>query len=657
MTPRLGLRIAIFGGLAIVLLGVLLFRLWALQVVSGDQYLLEAQENQIRTARVDGARGTVVDVHGRPIIENTPGTVVQLWPADVPPDQLDAVIGRLGELLDVPERQLRRQVERIEGDPLTPIVVKRFVKAPKPEYILENPADFPGVTIESTEIRDYPVGRLAAHIVGYVGEISAEELDDRDPAEYGLGDRIGKTGIERSFDRYLRGAPGEIEVRFNALGQLVSRRTRSVDAQRGNRLRLTIDTELQAAAEQALRDGIARAREVSDDAWAANGGAVVAMDPRNGAVRAIASYPDFDPSIWSGTIDTVKVSRLGDTVSNIPGLNRAIAGLYPPGSVFKPVTALAALSEVNATGSAPILRTEELIQCKTEIEVADRTFRNWQPRDEPLTLAYALAESCDTYFYDLGLRFYNLPEDRGSPLQFWARRMGFEGSTGFDVGPESSGLLPTPEWRREHYKTEIDKLWKPGNSVTLAIGQDDLLVTPLQMTRFYALLANGGKLVDPHIVAQVEQTGSDVDDPIVLRRFAPAPPRDVGLNPDHIRVVQQGLYDATHEEYGTSSSTFRFYPVPIAGKTGTAEKYVTIPVGYLASERVVQGLLDQAWWCGYGPAGIEERAELAVCVLVENGGLGGEAAAPIALEVFEAYFGVALPDEQVAVGNIEGQTD
>lgn len=640
-----------------VLFAVLLFRLWALQVVSGDEYLAAAQENQVRTARVDGRRGTVVDVRGKPIVENVPGTIVELWPADVPPEEIDGVVRRLSELLDVSERRIRLQIERVKGDPLTPIVVKRFVKEPKPEFILENQDDFPGVRVEDTEIRSYPSGRLAAHVLGYVGEIAEEELEERDPDEYGLGDRVGKTGIERAYDTFLRGEPGLEEVRFNALGQQVRRRQQLVAPTKGNRIRLTIDTEVQAAAERALRDGIVRARGLRDESWAAAGGAVVAIDPRNGAIRAIASSPDYDPSIWSGTRDANKIGRLGDQILNLPGLNRAVSGLYPPGSVFKPVTALAALSELNATGASPILETEELIPCVSEMEVADRTFRNWQERDEALTLPSALAESCDTFFYNIGLRFYYLPEDRGSPLQFWARRMGFGERTGIDIGPESEGLLPTPEWRRQHYRTAVDRLWKPGNSVTLAIGQDDLLVTPLQMTRFYALLANGGKLVEPHIVAQVEQTGSPVEDPTVLRRFAPAPPREIGLDANHIRVVKQGLYDATHAEYGTSYSTFGRYSIPIAGKTGTAEKYQRLPKGYLGSDRVVEGLFDQAWWCGYGPAGFEDEPELAVCALVENGGLGGQAAAPIALDVFEAFFGVELPEDEVGVGDIAGRTD
>jgi penicillin-binding protein 2 len=657
MTRKLGLRVAIFGGLAIVLFAVLLFRLWALQVVSGDEYLAAAQENQVRTARVDGPRGTIVDVRGVAIVENIPGTIVQLWPAEVPPERLDGVVRRLSRLLDVSERRINLQIARVKDDPLTPIIVKRFVKPPKPDYILENQDDFPGVRVESTEIRAYPQRRLGAHLVGYVGEISEEELDDRDPDEYGLGDRIGKTGIEHGYDRFLRGEPGLEEVRFNALGQLVRDRTQRVAATQGNRIKLTLDSELQAATELALQEGIVRARENNDEAWAAAGGAVVALDPRNGAIRAIASYPDFDPSIWSGTREANKIARLGRPVENTPGLNRAVSGVYPPGSVFKPVTALAAMSELNATATTAILETDELVPCPSQMEIADRIFRNWQQRDVALTLPVALAESCDTFFYDLGLRFYHLPEDRGSPLQFWARRMGFGEPTGVDIGPESEGLLPTPEWRRQYYRTAVDRLWKPGNSVTLAIGQDDLLVTPLQMTRFYALLANKGKLVQPHLVAQVEQTGSDKDDPIVLRRFTPAPPQEIGLDANHIRVVREGLLEATHAEYGTSSSTFGRYPIAIAGKTGTAEKYQRMPKGYLKSELVVEGLFDQAWWCGYGPAEPTDEAELAVCVLVENGGHGGEAAAPIALEVFEAHFGVELPGRDVGVGNTAGRTD
>jgi penicillin-binding protein 2 len=205
--------------------------------------------------------------------------------------------------------------------------------------------------------------------------------------------------------------------------------------------------------------------------------------------------------------------------------------------------------------------------------------------------------------------------------------MGFGAKTGVDIGPEEAGLVPTPAWRRRYFKTAIDKIWTSGDSVQLGIGQGDLLVTPLQMTRFYAMLANGGKLVEPHIVKSVEEPSTQGQPPVVLRPYSPKPPKEVGLNPNNIRVVDQGLYDATHANYGTSAGIFSSFPVPIAGKTGTAEKFVRLP-GF-------QGLQDQAWWCGYGPY---VDPKLVVCAMIENGGHGGVVAAPAALQVFQKFF-------------------
>ena len=228
-------------------------------------------------------------------------------------------------------------------------------------------------------------------------------------------------------------------------------------------------------------------------------------------------------------------------------------------------------------------------------------------------------------------RFYNRTD---SALQTWARRMGFGHITGIDVGPEGAGLVPTPAWRKRHFATAIDRLWSSGRSVQLAIGQGDLLVTPLQMTRFYAMIANGGELVQPHIVQDVEKARNEGSPPLVLRSFAPRPAVDIGLDPTALKIVREGLYDAAHAPYGTSASVFGAYPVAIAGKTGTAEKFVSLP-GF-------QGVLDQSWWCGYGPA---EKPELVVCALIENGGHGSTAAAPAALRVFEQYFGVPAVNE------------
>src|ERR671910_3115986 len=244
----------------------------------------------------------------------------------------------------------------------------------------------------------------------------------------------------------------------------------------------------------------------------------------------------------------------------------------------------------------------------------------------PMTPAVALPTSCDPFFYDVALRFYRRED---SPLQRWSRQMGFGRRSGVDVGPEETGLVPTPAWRRRFFDTEIDKIWTSGDSVQLAIGQGDLLVTPIQMTRAYAMIANGGKLVEPNIVKAVEEPRNEGEPPVVLRPYTPKPPKDIDLDPNALRIVQEGLFDATHANYGTSQSVFGAFPVWIAGKTGTAEKFVQLP-GF-------QGLRDQSWWCGYGPY---DNPEIAVCALIENGGFGGVAAAPTALQVFEDYFDV-----------------
>jgi penicillin-binding protein 2 len=319
--------------------------------------------------------------------------------------------------------------------------------------------------------------------------------------------------------------------------------------------------------------------------------------------------------------------------SDYPALNRAIAGAYPPGSTFKPVTALAAMQE-------HILTPYNSLPCTGSYEVAGQTFKNWDPGvSAMMTLPTALAQSCDTYFYQVGKAFYDLPPDRGQPLQRWAKTFGFGLPTGVDVGPESSGLLPTIDWKRATFtkKTdpccwEVDRLWKPGDSIQLAIGQKDMLASPLQMARFYALLANGGKLVKPHLVSAIEQgggstTGPAQGSPIVLRRYQPAA-QELNLDPAAIDVIRQGLYEATHSANGTSSGVFGHFPIPIAGKTGTAEKSIDAGT-YMRLE-------DTAWWCGFGPY---DKPELVVCAVIENGGFGGEIAAPAALQVFEEYFG------------------
>jgi penicillin-binding protein 2 len=287
------------------------------------------------------------------------------------------------------------------------------------------------------------------------------------------------------------------------------------------------------------------------------------------------------------------------------------------------VTALAAMQEHIISPATPLL-------CSPKVTIAGQSFLNWDPNvNSYISLPTALAESCDTFFYQVGYDFYALPPSRGHALQLWSSRFGFGAKTGIDIGPETSGLVPTPEWRRETFTHLIDQIWKPGYSVQLAIGQGDLTVTPLQMARFYALIANGGQLVTPHLVQDVEQPTNNPKAPTILRQLAVQQPTPSGVDLNALRSVQEGLFEATHSSIGTSSGVFGAFPVSIAGKTGTAEKLISLP-GYPNQLK-----LNQSWWCGYGPT---DSPTVVVCAVIENGGHGGTAAAPAALKVFESYF-------------------
>jgi len=632
LTPQLALRVGVLGVVALLAFAVLFFRLWSLQVLTGDEHLNAAQNNELRLVRVDAPRGPILDRQGRVIVSNVAGTAVQVWVGDLPKEGRYEIVRRLARVLDVPSKELVREVRERRFDPLTPITVKTSVAEAKVNYLYEHQAEFPGVEIVQVYLRDYAYSSLAAQILGHTGEISPEELKRLRRDGYRAGDQIGKAGVEAAFDAYLRGRAGLAQIRVDSLGRPQSPLELRQEARPGYALRLTLDARLQRAAEEALRYGIDLARTKKN--WAANGGAIVALDPRDGAIRAMASAPTFDPSVYVGKTDPRKLAPLLEEQAareaNYPSLNRATAGLYPPGSTWKPITAIAGMQE-------HMFSAYESIRCSpfAFFGLDRQKFRNWNPFvDRPMTLPEALAESCDTYFYEIGNRFYEGGSDGRIRMQQWARRLGFGAPTGLDIGGEADGLVPTPEWRKKTFDSDWDRAWNPGDSIQLAIGQKDLLVTPLQMAAFYAMLANGGRLVTPYVVSDVEQPGGKGSTRVVLRRFAPPTPRSSGVDPAALAAIRDGLFLATQSATGTASGVFRNYPVPISGKTGTAEKVVPVP-GY-----PVGHLEDQSWWCGWGPS---DAARLVVCALIENGGHGSSAAAPAALKVFERFFGVKAP--------------
>jgi len=627
LTPQIALRVAILAFLALAVFAVLFLRLWALQILSGDRYIAQANDNRVRTLQIDAPRGAILDRNGRVLVSNVAGTRVEIWPADLPkrwPAELRE-LRALERVTGVPVHQMLERMKQHGDDPLTPVVVQTGLHQDQIFYLSEHRTQFPGVQLAESWLRNYPYRSLAAQVLGYVGEISPGEYARLKKQGYQPTDSIGQSGIELSYDNYLRGRDGTAQLTVDSLGRPKSAVQPEVLPRPGDALRLTIDIQLQRAAERALRYGVDLARQ--DGETHADGGSIVALDPRDGSVLAMASYPTYEPSVFVGRPDPQKLAPLLSEAAanryNHPGLNRAIDAAYPPGSTFKPVTALAALEE-------HILTPYELIPCTPTFTAYKQLFHNWTPLiDTGMNLETALAESCDTYFYELGRRFYTLPPDRGHPLQAWANRFGLGEPTGVDLSPESVGLIPTPEWRRKTYTTEIDRTWKPGYSIQLAIGQGQVTVTPLQMARLYAMIANGGNLVTPHVADDVEQTGSNGQPERVLRRFGGQPPQPTGVDPTALRFVQQGLYEATHASIGTSSGVFGNFKIPIAGKTGSAEKLVDLP-GYPNPVN-----LTQSWWCGYGPF---DSPTVVVCAVIENGGHGGVAAAPAALKVFEQYF-------------------
>jgi penicillin-binding protein 2 len=639
LTPKLALRIGMLGMLAIAIFAALFLRLWSLQILNGEQLLRAAQNNQRREFRIPAPRGPILDRNGQVLVTNVPGTAVQIWLSDLPKRRSVRLheIRALARVLHLPARQIGATLRRHRSDLLTPVKIKEGVTEPQVRYLKERAEDFPGVQIAGTYLRYYPHRELAAHVLGYVSEISPQQLKKLRKQGYQGGDTIGQTGVEAFYDRYLRGIPGKAQLRVDSLGRPKSPIVPKDPPHSGNALRLTLDLKLQLAAEEAVRYGIERARNSAcEGCWYANGGAIVALDPRDGSIRALASYPTYPPSVYVGRVRRRALDAAGLTprtaeAMNFPALDRTIDAAYPPGSTFKPVTAIAAMQE-------HILQPYESLACTGSYEKNGTVFKNWDPFvNESMTLTTALAKSCDTYFYQVGYRFYGMPAARGPRLQAWASRFGFGQRTGIDLGSERSGLLPTPDWRKKTYtkKTDpdqwqIDSLWKPGDSIQLAIGQKDLLVTPMQMARFYAMIANGGRLVTPHLLLDVEQPPSNGRRGATVRGPEPVPaPEPTNVDAQALAVVRQGLYEATHYSFGTSAAIFGGFPISISGKTGTAEKEIDPGDGYPRT-------FNQSWWCGYGPS---DAPDLVVCALIENGGHGGDAAAPAALKMFEAFFG------------------
>ncbi len=609
-----GIRVGVLLVIACVLFGVIAFRLWYLQVLSGDSYTAVAANNRLREVRVEAPRGVIYDRNGKILVDNRAGLTVGILPMAMfspkkQPEQFAEEIRRLSEVLEVPEADLLAAYEKAKKDPYVTYPIKEDVpRETVVAYLKEHSDQFPGVQVEKAFVRRYPNKSLATHVLGYVGEISQTELGQQEFATLKMGAHVGKDGVERTYDSYLRGTDGWKTVEVDAAGR-PKRFLDDVAPTPGANLVLTIDADLQQASEDAILEGIKRAHE--QGFVNASGGAVVALDPRNGEIRALASFPDYDPSLWVGGMSKQKFSELTAPESHQPLFNRALNGLYPAGSTFKPFVAAVALN-------AGLVTPETIYDCSGKFSVAQQTWRDWlkQGHGPGIDLLTAIKESCDVYFYNLGNLLY---QQEGPVLQDGLRQFGFGQKTGIDLpGETDKTRVPDKYWKREQGKSAEDKLWKPGDEINLAIGQGDLLVTPLQLAVALSAIANGGTLWVPRLGLRITDASGNV-----VHQFEPEQRAQLGIDRQILELIEEGMVLVTSEVGGTARIAFEGFAIPVAGKTGTAEKRPED---------------DYALFIAYAPADPVKEPEIVVVAIIEQGGHGSSVAAPVVRRVLEAYF-------------------
>jgi penicillin-binding protein 2 len=596
MSSGFSLRVAIMGGLALAMFAVIFFRLWYLQVLSGDRYLAEANDNRTREIRVVAPRGEILDRDGEVLVRNRTSLALQVSPQKLPRDEGErrALLAELADVARVPLRELRLDLrDQLKISPSSPAVLEQDVDSELVYYLKENKDRFPGVEIGKVFVRRYPQGTLAAHLFGNVGEVSEEELKQGRYRSLEPGDMIGKDGVEYEYDRYLRGRSGATRIQVDSFGRPKGELS-VVEPEPGDDLQLTIDADLQQAGEAALSSqGLP--------------GAFVAMDVQNGEVLAMGSNPTFDPadliSPSQAEVDAIYLDPVA-----APIVNRAISGLYPTGSTFKPITSVAALASETIT-------PDEIIVDDGAYTLGGITFQNaGGAAYGAISMQAALQVSSDVFYYTLG--DWMNDNERSGPLQRWARRLGIGRPTGIDLPAEAEGLLPTPDWRNDLFEEEdTDRPWSAGDNVNLAVGQGDLQADPLQMAVAYATIANGGTVVRPHLGLRIEDAAGRI-----VQEIEPAPARRVRIEPEWREVILAGLNDAAQAVGGTSYNVFGGFDVPVAGKTGTAERP---PHG------------DQSWYVALAPY---PDPRVVVAVTFEQGGFGADTAAPAAAQILSAYF-------------------
>jgi penicillin-binding protein 2 len=575
---------------------LIVMRLWYLQVIKGNELRQRSENNSVRLRKIKSMRGLVLDTGRQVLVDNQPSFDLVF----VPDRTRDAntIIEKIRTLY-VKRSLTLSSLSSFTGKvkPLVPVTIERNISMEKLAVVETHALELPGVVVEVTPVRQYLNGKATAQIIGFTGEVSREELDYDSSDLLTPGDIIGKFGIEKFLDSHLRGKNGAEQVEVNVAGKAV-RSLGRIQSEPGDNVVLSIDLALQ------------------EEAWKAIGdrpGAVVVLDPRNGAVLALVSSPSFDPNLFNGGISSDDWEKLTGNRRH-PMENRSISGQYPPGSTYKPIIAAAALEE-------GLITPETTFYCNGTFELGNRIFRCWNAKGHGhISLHRAIVESCDVYFYNLGKL---LGVDK---IAAYAQAFGLGAPLGIDLTREKGGLIPTKQWKLSRMKEP----WQQGETISISIGQGFNLVTPLQLANIYATLGNGGTLYRPRLVKQLESSSG-----LVVKEYETEKLGVLPLSPQTVQIINKALWGVVNEKGGTGYILKR-KEADVAGKTGTSQ-VIGLPQDAKArkAKRVSADFQDHALFACFAPYG---NPEIAVAVILENAGHGGTAAAPVARKIIDAYF-------------------
>ena len=579
---------------------VLSARLFYLQVLEGEELRRLSENNCIRLQNIDPPRGLIFDSSGRLLVDNRPAYNLSIVPKDAKP--VARTVEKLSRYLGVPAAELMAVVEKKRGSHYKPILLSQDIGRDILAAIEVHKYDLPGVVVSVKPRRHYIESNNAAHMIGYLSEINSRELRSGRYPGARSGDFIGKFGVEKTYEQYLRGTHGGCQVEVDARGQVV-RQLKTVYAIPGHNVYLTIDQRLQKKAEAML---------------AGKAGAAVAMDPANGDILAMASSPSFDQNVFVDGMSHQQWQALANNAYR-PMENKAIQAEYPPASTYKIITAIAGLEE-------GVIDTTTTFHCPGYLQYGDRVFRCWKKHGHgPMTVVDAITQSCDVFFYQVGQK---LGIDR---LAWYASACGLGAATGIELDNEAKGLVPSTIWKRRR----LGKPWHSGETLSVAIGQGYNLVTPLQMLGMIAAVADGGTRYRPRILKTIETAQGETVFTSEREVLGKLP-----ISAQTLAIVRKGLWQVVNTPRGTAFRS-RLAGIEFSGKTGTAQVVSMAADDGEAKKDQPPGFKDHAWFVAFAPS---EKARIAVSVIVEHGEHGSSAAAPIAKELIRTYLEDGLTD-------------